>query len=200
MGEGRDRPAPRRSKSRHSLMGRQGMIDNAADQRLSWIQTSWTKIEEAHRGRPEQQKAARDWLVERYWRPARRYLLAILAKCDGLHNQTDLADDLADDFVNKLLAGKFHGAERGEGSFRHYIKKSLRNLIRDHLRRDRNRPEHLTGEGEIPDSDLELPEEEAVAIWRQELIAQAFRQLADREGPEPGRHLVQVLTLRRENE
>jgi RNA polymerase sigma-70 factor (ECF subfamily) len=144
------------------------------DPRLTQISTQWSLVFQAHRGTPEQVAAAQVKLIDRYAGAVHRYLLAAL-------RDQEAAEELAQEFALRFLRGDFHRADPACGRFRDFVKQALRNLMTDYHRwRSRTRPvgnelpEPTAPSAEDADFDRQF-----LASWRAELLAGAWRELAD---------------------
>src|SRR5262245_31440030 len=89
--------------------------------RLTTLETSWTKLRAAHLAGPEGQAAMHD-LISRYHDAVERYLRL---KIRDRH----LADEVLQEFWTKLLQGKLAGADQNKGRFRDYLRTVLHRLI-----------------------------------------------------------------------
>jgi RNA polymerase sigma-70 factor (ECF subfamily) len=135
----------------------------------------------------EQQAAARGQLLLRYERVVRGYLAGALR---GAANRDDLIGECFQRFSKRLLEGAFRGADPERGRFRHYLRTSLSNLVRQIHRENAARPAGLAG--------LELPEPAAPALdeaWRTVLMERALRALREYEGRTGAGHYT-VLKLK----
>jgi DNA-directed RNA polymerase specialized sigma24 family protein len=144
------------------------------DPRLTQISTQWTLVFQAHRGTPEQVASAQVKLIDRYAGAVHRYLLAAL-------RDQEVAEELAQEFALRFLRGDFHRADPARGRFRDFVRQSLRNLMTDHHRwRSRTRPvgNELPEPTAPPVEDADF-DRQFLASWRAELLAGAWRELAD---------------------
>jgi RNA polymerase sigma-70 factor (ECF subfamily) len=153
----------------------------AAD-RLSRIETQWTAILRAHGQSIEGAKSARDGLLVRYSGAVYRYLL-------GAVRDPDAAADLCQEFAVRFLRGDFRRVAPERGRFRDYVKRALVNLANDHHRARRAVPQQLAVDAASP----ELPsEDDFVAGWRQSVLDQTWKALADEN---PTFHAVLALRI-----
>src|SRR5262249_3607129 len=97
------------------------------DPRLTQISTEWTLVFQAHRGTPEEVAAPQVELMDRYAGAVQRYLLGAL-------HDTEVAEELAQEFALRFLRGDFHRANPACGRFRDFVKRALRNLMTDYWR------------------------------------------------------------------
>jgi len=165
----------------------------SAGHHLEHMETCWTIFHQAHAASVERRAAARAWLVERYEPVVRRYLQGAVAKMPDLRRQPDVVDDLVGKFAERLLAGKFHGADPGKGQFRYFLKACLSHMLRDRLRELRRQDRVQTLEFE-PEA-LPFPEgEEEKQIWSTHLIQLALERLRrEGKGSTRKKHLYTVL-------
>lgn len=144
------------------------------NQRLSQITTRWSMIFQAHGGRDSAVSAAQQALMQRYGGAVYRYLLASL-------RNADLADDLAQEFAYRFLRGDFRRADPQRGRFRDFVKTAILNLIVDHHRRQKGRPQPLPA-GELePVTTAEGPDDfdrQFVESWCKELLTRSWEALA----------------------
>jgi RNA polymerase sigma-70 factor (ECF subfamily) len=165
-------------------------LDNL-DQHLSQIETHWTAVFQAHRGRSVEAAEAQGELVLRYGGAVHRYLLASL-------RDVDAADELAQEFALRFLRGDFKNADPGKGRFRDFLKRSVCRLMIDYhrARRARARPLAEGSEPAVePDAwDHEL-DRQFLESWRDQLMAHAWTAL-DRVQERRGQPFADVLRLR----
>jgi RNA polymerase sigma-70 factor (ECF subfamily) len=138
--------------------------------RLSQITTLWSMVFEAGAGARE----AQERLLERYGGAVHRYLL-------GVVRDPDLADDLAQEFAVRFLRGDFRRADPQRGRFRNLLKTALRNLVTDHYRRQKVRPQPLPPDNLEPAAAPEAApdlDQQFLDSWRQELLTRAWEALA----------------------
>ena len=138
------------------------------DQRLSQIQTNWTEVFGGVFGNqsdaPQACDAQRDLLI-RYVGPVYRYLRAAV-------RDSDVADDLAQEFAFRILRGDFKKADPQRGRFRDFIKRALRNLVNDHFRRQNKSPISLTDDvAQVSGSNPGQTDEAFDQGWRREILA-----------------------------
>jgi RNA polymerase sigma-70 factor (ECF subfamily) len=141
---------------------------------LSQILTHWSAVFQAHQGPASRVSAARRELMERYGGAVLRYLRAITG-------DPEAADELAQEFALRFLRGDFQNVEPARGRFRDFIKRALRNLVIDHLRRRQSQPRREIEDHQepaAPDPGLADFELQFLASWRDELMNRAWRRLA----------------------
>lgn len=102
--------------------------------------TSWTLLVEA-RGSTPQARHAQAEFARRYYRPVRDYLGA-------LSGDRQEAEELAQGFFADVIApGRLMAAaNRSRGSFRHYLKQSLRNYVASDMRFRQRQKRHALEE------------------------------------------------------
>jgi RNA polymerase sigma-70 factor (ECF subfamily) len=158
---------------------------------LSRIETRWSLVFRAHR-EDEGADAALRALMQRYGGAVRRYLLASL-------RDVDAAEDLAQEFAVRFLAGGFRNADPGKGRFRDFVKRAVYHLMVDHHRARGARPGALAeGEPAAAAADPDPAEEldrTFLESWRDELLARAWAELGRLE-ERSGRPVFTVLRAR----
>ncbi len=152
------------------------MDEKAFQSRLSQISTVWGLLDQAHRSN-DSAVLARRKLVRRYQGAAYRYLRAAV-------HDTDLAEDLFQEFALRVMQGRFQGADTSVGRFRDYLKTSLYRLVIDHYRQ-RKKQLPVVDPTILPvalwDSNRELSEQCFVDAWRKELLASTWQALEQYE-------------------
>jgi RNA polymerase sigma-70 factor (ECF subfamily) len=148
------------------------MGTDALTQRLSQIRTQWSEILDAHLA--EHGSDIRNQLIHRYIGAVHRYIL-------GAVGDTDLAEDLCQEFAVRFLRGDFRGADPGRGRFRDYVRTVLINLVNDAHRARQARPMALPEH--IHAMPVAFPVDESspdfTTTWREELIARTWDALAE---------------------
>jgi RNA polymerase sigma-70 factor (ECF subfamily) len=153
---------------------------------LTELETSWTTIRNAHTPGPEGQAAMAD-LIGRYHDAVLRYLRLKL-------HDTNLADEVFQEFWTKLLTHKLAGADGNKGRFRDYLRTVLQRLIIDHFRGRKFQslpPGDLLDPSE-PDADYDR-------VWREAVLKRALTRLETYELKTPKNKYATVLALRRDN-
>lgn len=153
------------------------MEQDEFDSRLSRLSTQWTLVFQAHGDRPDQAAAAQEALLHRYAGAIHRYLLGAL-------RDPDAASELSQEFALRFLRGDFHRADPSRGRFRDFLKRSLRNLMLNHLRRGRRAPLPLDDAPEPASSEADPIadfDRQFAASWRKEVVTRAWSALADQE-------------------
>jgi RNA polymerase sigma-70 factor (ECF subfamily) len=157
---------------------------------LGDIETLWSEVLRAQGDEPETAQAAQARLTLRYVRAVWRYVLAIA-------RNSDVADELAQEFALGVLRGRFKHADPARGRFRDLVRTAARNLVRDHQRRVKAR--HQAPSAELPDladpHDDDEPDEPFLRNWRNELHERAWTALAEHEA-NSGQPYHEVLRLR----
>jgi RNA polymerase sigma factor (sigma-70 family) len=158
----------------------------AGGSHLTELETSWTTIRTAHTPGPEGQ-AAMGQLIGRYHDAVHRYLRLKL-------RDSNLADEVFQDFWTKLLTHKLAGADHNKGRFRDYLRTVLHRLIIDHFRGRKLQP--------LPPGDLldpSQPDADYDRVWREAVLRRALSRLETYEAQTPKNRYASVLSLRREN-
>jgi RNA polymerase sigma factor (sigma-70 family) len=153
-------------------------IDEAPKSFLAEISTRWAVVCD-----PLQ-------FVLRYAKAIQRYLTALVG------NGHD-ADEIAQDFLLKIMEGKFDRVASDQGRFRFYLKQAVRNAVREHERK--RRPVLLPGEilddyatEETADS---LAEQQWVEEWRQCILDRAWSALESHQRRHAGNLFYTALRL-----
>jgi len=93
-----------------------------------FIPTRWTMIARLRDGTAEEQKEARDWLANSYWKPAFIWL-----RCKG-YTEADAQDRVQDFFLDSFQKSRFEKAHKARGRFRNFFLKSLKNFTANYDR------------------------------------------------------------------
>jgi RNA polymerase sigma-70 factor (ECF subfamily) len=150
------------------------MTQPSSDQHISWIDTRWTVVLQAHRSGSDAIEAKED-LLQRYGGAVRRYLL-------GATRQEDAAEELFQEFALLFLRGALRGADPGRGRFRDYVKGVLFHLSADYYKKGKRRPLSLEPVGVEPAVQPSQEQEQAfLTSWRDELLARAWVALQEME-------------------
>lgn len=158
---------------------------------LSRITTEWDLVFQAHRGLPDEVSMAQVELMGRYAGAVHRYLLGAL-------RDPDAAAELDQEFALRFLRGDFHRADPNRGRFRDFLKRSLRNLMIDHWRRegrDRARSLEDAPEPSAPGSAPDEFDRQFLKSWRRDLMARAWAALAEHQ-EKTGRPFHLILRFR----
>jgi RNA polymerase sigma factor (sigma-70 family) len=153
---------------------------------LTEVETSWTTIRTAHSPGPEGQ-AAMGELVGRYHDAVLRYLKLKL-------RDSNLADEVFQEFWTKLLTHKLAGADCNKGRFRDYLRTVLHRLIIDHFR---GRKLQALPPGDLLDPSE--PDADYDRVWREAVLNRALTRLETYELKTPKNRYASVLALRRDN-
>lgn len=152
-------------------------------ERLTELETSWTKIRNAHTPGPAGQAAMRE-LISRYHDAVERYLRVKL-------RDQNLADEVFQEFWTKLLTHKLAGADQSKGRFRDYLRTVLHRLIIDHFRSRKVMA--------LPPGDLLDPsaaDDDYDRVWREAVIKRVWSRLESYEACTPKNRYATVLHLR----
>jgi RNA polymerase sigma-70 factor (ECF subfamily) len=162
------------------------MTGDELQDRLSRIQTRWTQLLSPVAG------ADRDLLL-RYYGAAFRYLRA-LAK------DAALAEDLAQEFAARFLAGKYRQVDRQHGRFRDFLKVCLRNLMHDHWRKQQKGPQRAAAFGQVEPAAPPEPagQDSFEASWRDAVLARTWEALARYEA-DAGKPYCAILRMKTES-
>jgi RNA polymerase sigma-70 factor (ECF subfamily) len=155
------------------------------DDRLSRIDTHWSKVLRAHAASDVDAREARQGLLSRYGGAVYRYLLAAV-------RDRETADDLFQEFSLQFLRGDFRRADPSKGRFRAFLKTALYHLIVDHQRQQRRAWQVKPLAQEIAADEEQVADQFTVA-WRQELLARTWEGLKQRRN---GDIYYDVLQLR----
>jgi RNA polymerase sigma-70 factor (ECF subfamily) len=154
---------------------------------LTELETSWTTIRTAHIAGPEGQ-AAMGELIGRYHDAVLRYLRLKL-------RDSNLADEVFQEFWTKLLTHKLAGADCNKGRFRDYLRTVLHRLIIDHFR---GRKLQTLPPGDLLDPSQ--PDDDYDRVWREAVLKRALTRLETYELKTSKNRYATVLALRRDNE
>jgi RNA polymerase sigma factor (sigma-70 family) len=153
---------------------------------LTELETSWTTIRTAHTPGPAGQ-AAMGELIGRYHDAVLRYLKLKL-------RDSNLADEVFQEFWTKLLTHKLAGADCNKGRFRDYLRTVLHRLIIDHFR---GRKLQALPPGDLLDPNE--PDADYDRVWREAVLHRALTRLETYELKTPKNRYASVLALRRDN-
>lgn len=141
---------------------------------LGQISTVWTMVSRAHGGPRVAEADAQKSFMERYYGAVYRYFLAAL-------RDPDAAQELFQEFAERFLRGSFARFDPAKGRFRDYLRMALRNMIRDHCKRQTSRS-HVDL-AEIPEPTahtVDQPDalhDEFLHSWRAEILTRAWDAL-----------------------
>lgn len=148
--------------------------------RLSRIVTDWDGVRGfPESGLPEKElSTARSQVLMRYTGCVRAYIL-------GATKDTEVAEDLSQEFALRFVRGDYSNADPSKGRFRDYLKTSIRNLVTDHFRRRTPAALTTTAADRIEDEnsvyELEKLEAEFQRNWRRRLLSLVWDALAEFE-------------------
>jgi RNA polymerase sigma factor (sigma-70 family) len=144
----------------------------------TWVKTAWSKIL-LGRGEGDAAQEARSELLVRYHEVVLRYFLAKL-------RDEQAARELYSNFALRLLESDalIKSADPRRGPFRHYLKRALHNMVRDHFRRLRG-ARGVTLDDDLPD---DAPDDDFRREWPQELLNQAWKALEEHDRAAQSHH------------
>lgn len=150
--------------------------DPAPISRLDRISTQWPLLPDPAR------------FVLRYGLAVRRYIEALV------HDAND-AEEVAQEFMLRVVQHGFLRASPDRGRFRDYLKTAVRNATLTWLERRRARPRGGVDLLQIPAPDAAVPEADEAwqAEWRRCLLDRAWRALDVHERASPGNLFHTVL-------
>jgi RNA polymerase sigma-70 factor (ECF subfamily) len=166
------------------------MSNELKEDRLSQISTVWTEILQANCADADcrsESFVAQQRILSRYGSPIHRYLLAAT-------RDSEVADELAQEFALRFIRGDLKNVSPQRGRFRDYLKTVLRNIVNDHFRR-RNKDRFNPISDLLDENGIRKLDESFNEDWRQELLERAWTQLRDFETARKN-HYYTVLRLR----
>ncbi len=122
-----------------------------------------------------------------------RYAPAVRKYLDALLRDPHDADEVAQDFLTRVVERGFAHAEPGRGRFRDYLKTSVRNAALTHLRRKRRSV--CADLGRLPLAGPDAAERAWVAEWQRCALSKAWRSLDRHQARTPGSLAHTVLRL-----
>ena len=146
-------------------------VESTGDHHLSRLQTHWSVVAQG-RGESPEAVAAKQQLLDRYFKAVRRYLI-------GAVRDVEVADELAQEFAVRFMRGDLHRADPNRGRFRDFVKGVLFHLIADHYRRQKRTPAGLPDES-LPDlqsTDPSADDKLFAENWRREMLDLAMTEL-----------------------
>jgi len=169
------------------------VLEEEIETHISQLQTRWSLVRQAHGEDPAAARDALTMLVHRYQTAVYRYLLCLV-------RQSDVADELFQEFALKLARGDLRNASSERGQFRKYLKTVLFSLVRNHhskkLQQQRLQERiGVNADTDLADSD---PSDDFDNAWRSALLSRTWAALRDRD-QRTGQHFFEVLHLRAEN-
>ena len=153
---------------------------------LSGQSTPWELLRQARDVLPEVQNMARAGLMDRYGPLIRRYFGGAFR---GRADQQEAVDECLQRFGVRLCEGAFDAVNPQRGRFRHYLKRSLHNLVVDYFREHAMTPSAVLSDVPMPD-DGEYDE-----MHRLHLVQRALTAL-ERQSNALGQQCYVVLRLR----
>ena len=169
-------------------------MNDKANSRLSQIETLWSVVRRAHEPENRLAISAQQQLLEIYGGAIKRYLYASL-------RDTDVADDLFQDFAIKFVKGDFRNADPDRGRFRFYVKRSIHNLIQQHLRKSaKHNAKELVLDPIAAESETQEQAEDKLFLssWREDVLDKTWQALAMHE-QRTGVTYYSVLKMRVDN-
>ncbi|MCA9196754.1 MAG: hypothetical protein KDA87_04420 [Planctomycetales bacterium] len=163
---------------------------------LGNIQTQWSLVRRAHEASivGESASAARQALVMRYASAIRRFVQVIV-------RDPNMADELSQDAMVRLLKGDFAGADPQRGRFRDLLKTAIRNMARNNWAKE-NRRTGVDFDLSLLDGDQEdmsdRLDEAWTSRWRENLMSIVWDKLKSWEASQPSSLAYTVLKLRSE--
>lgn len=164
---------------------------------LGNIQTQWSLVRQAHQASIVGASAstARNALVMRYASAIRRFVELVV-------RNPELADELAQDAIVRLLKGDFAGADPQRGRFRDLLKTAIRNMARNHWAKAKVRStvdfdlDALDGKNDEVSAELDA---QWTQRWRDHLMTLVWEQLKSFEQSQTASFPFTILKLRAEH-
>lgn len=160
---------------------------------LENINTLWSLVRQAH-GQEDvaANVEARRTLVLRY-SPAIRNFVKVVVRDENL------ADELAQDAMVRLLKGDFAGADPERGRFRDLLKVAIRNMARNYWAKEKRRAGvDFDTELVAQDSSESELDDAWSRSWRDNLLRNSWARLEEFEQTQPKSLAYRVLRLRTE--
>jgi RNA polymerase sigma-70 factor (ECF subfamily) len=147
---------------------------------LDRITTRWTVVKDSGQ------------FVLRYAPAIRRYIGAMV------HDENE-TEDILQDFLFRVVQHGFASADADRGRFRYYLKTSVRNAVRSHLRQ-RKGPKTIQSEAVVADvadspASAEFVGDEWIENWRECLMDRVWQTLEQHEHSAEGNLFHTVLRL-----
>lgn len=174
------------------------MNENEKNLLHTWAMTAWSGVFQG-RGQDDAARQARNALLVRYHEAVYRYFLAKIRDPHAAH-------ELYSNFALKLIETDrlIKNADPERGRFRHYLKAALHHMVMDYYRnRSRGGPAARPITFDPAAHDVVAADEGDrdggfSAIWRQELLDQAWKALEAQE-QKTGQAHYSVLRSQRDN-
>lgn len=167
--------------------------DSEVSLNLGNVETQWSLVRRAHDTSLESAAVARQALVMRY-APAIRRFMQIVAR------DNQLADELSQEAIVRVLQGDFAGADPQRGRFRDLLKTALRNMARNYWSAENRAAKNDVDLSLLEDSADHEAELEAqwAERWRENVLAITWQQLKAAQESQHGSVMHTVLKLRSE--
>ena len=156
--------------------------------RLDGIETRWSLLRRSSDVSSVDSEQARQTLVLRYASAIRSYCRAILGTDDG-------ADELSQDVIVRLLKGDFGGADPDRGRFRDLMRTAIRNMARNHWKRESKRSHAVLIEESVEGQEDEQADP-WLQQWRDTILENTWRELEHWQHQHAGSCLYSVLRTR----
>jgi RNA polymerase sigma-70 factor (ECF subfamily) len=131
-----------------------------------------------------------------------RYGPAVVQYLEAILRDRHDAEEVAQDFLLRVVRGGLAGVDPERGRFRHYLKAAVRNSAIAHLRKRRSRPLSDAEAAGLADPGP-TPEQEAERAWldewRQCVLNRVWRALETHERGSPGNLAFTALRLAAEH-
>ena len=139
---------------------------------LSRIETLWSVVRQAHDSNADQAANAQTQLLDRYGNAIRRYLI-------GAVKDTNIADELFQEFAFKFVKGDFKSVDPERGKFRSYVKTVLFRMVAQYYRKQNKRKEMTLDDIPEPDSQDETDQSNELFLqsWREDMLSQTWQAL-----------------------
>lgn len=143
------------------------------DSRLSAITTNWEEIVSA---RGDSAGDARNKVLIRYAPCVYQYIAQAT-------KDVDIADELSQEFALRFVRGDYKNADPAKGRFRAYLRTSLRNLITDHFRKNKEFSLTSSEADRLPDKSivdmLAALDQGFQEDWREYVLSLAWNALLE---------------------
>lgn len=147
---------------------------------LNEIVTNWEELFSASARNGSASSPLLANVLQRYFGAVWNYLASIV-------KDDHVADDLTQEFAVRFLRGDFRNLHPEKGRFRDFLKVVLRNMVIDHLRKQKAASTEIDLQGihDPQNSAAEQYDELFLEHWRQDLLRRTwntFRSSNDRQG------------------